>query len=163
MVRQTIGSTPRYGDVSGSLARIAESVTARGASFKDYDFAPLGMMSSGAFTFSPSASVNRLDVAVALVKALGHDAEARALANSTVTSGGTPLTDNAQIPGSLRGYAQVALNLGLFEAFPAEVRQVAPGQFIAVPGPRFEPATVVTRADLAGRLVKYRSLFTTGG
>jgi hypothetical protein len=73
------------------------------------------------------------------------------------------LSDNAQIPGSLRGYAQVAINLGLFEAFPAEVRQIAPGQFIVVPGPRFEPATSVSRATLAAKLNTYRSLFTTGG
>jgi hypothetical protein len=58
---------------------------------------------------------------------------------------------------------QIAINLGLFEAFPAEIRQIAPGQFIAVPGPRFEPSAAVTRADLAGRFNTYRSLFTTGG
>jgi hypothetical protein len=98
-----------------------------------------------------------------LVKALGHDAEARALANTTVTSNGTALSDNAQIPGSLRGYVQIAINKGLFEVFPAEVREIAPGQFIAVPGPRFEPATTVSRAALARKLNTYHTLFTTGG
>jgi hypothetical protein len=80
-----------------------------------------------------------------------------------VTFNGAALTDNAQIPSALRGYAQVAINLGLFEAFPAEVREIAPGQFIAIPGPRFEPATTVTRATLAAKLNSYRTLFTTGG
>jgi hypothetical protein len=121
------------------------------------------MMAFSGTSFNPTGSVNRLDLAVALVKALGHDAEARALANTTVTSSGTALTDNSQIPGSLRGYAQIAINLGLFEAFPAEVRQIAPGQFIVVPGPRFEPATNVSRATLATKLNTYRTLFTTGG
>jgi len=88
---------------------------------------------------------------------------ARALANTTVTSNGTALTDNAQIPGSLRGYVQIAINKGLFAVIPAAVREVAPGQFIAIPGPRFEPATTVTRAVLAGKLSTYRTLFTTGG
>jgi len=32
-----------------------------------------------------------------------------------------------------------------------------------LPGPRFEPATTVTRATLAETLIKYRQLFTTGG
>jgi len=73
------------------------------------------------------------------------------------------LTDNTQIPGPLRGYVQIAINKGLFEAFPAEVRQIAPGQFIVVPGPRFEPATTISRATLAVKLNTYRSLFTTGG
>jgi serine protease AprX len=121
------------------------------------------MMGFSGTSFNPAGSVNRLDVAVALVKALGHDGEARGLANTTVTSNGSPLTDNAQIPGSLRGYVQVALNLGLFEAFPAQVIQIAPGQFQVVPGPRFEPSTTVTRADLAKRLNTFRQLFTTGG
>jgi serine protease AprX len=121
------------------------------------------MMSFTGTKFNPSGAVNRLDLAVALVKALGHDAEARALANTDVTSGGTTLSDNAQIPGALRGYVQIALNIGLFEAFPAEVRQVSPGVYQAIPGPRFEPATTVTRAQLAQRLNIFHQLFTTGG
>ena len=104
-----------------------------------------------------------LDVAVALVKALGHDTEARGLANTNVTSGGQTITDNAQIPGNLRGYVQVALNLGLFEAFPAGIVQVSPGVYQAVPGPRFEPATTMTRATLAVKLGAFGALFTTGG
>jgi serine protease AprX len=162
-LRQTLGATPKFSDVSGDLLGIAEAITARGSTIRDYDFVSTGMMSFSATSFNPTGAVNRLDLAVALVKALGHDAEARALANTTVTSGGTALSDNAQIPGSLRGYAQVAINLGLFEAFPAEVRQIAPGQFIVVPGPRFEPTTTVTRGTLAAKLNTYRSLFTTGG
>jgi serine protease AprX len=162
-VRQSLGSTSKFTDISGDLARIAEAVTSKGSSLKDYDFAANGMMSFTGTSFNPSGTVNRLDVAVALIKALGHDAEARALANTNVTSGGVTLTDNSQIPASLRGYVQVALNLGIFEAFPAEIKQIGPGQFVAVPGPRFEPSTNVTRADLANRLLKYRALFTTGG
>jgi len=154
---------PKFADVSGDLRLYAEYATARGSTNRDFDFTPTGMISSSGSSFNPSASVNRLDLAVALVKALGHDAEARALANTSVTSNGTVLSDNAQIPGSLRGYVQIAIDKGLFEAFPAEVRQIAPGQFVALPGPRFEPATTVSRAALAGKLSTYRTLFTTGG
>jgi hypothetical protein len=73
-----------------------------------------------------------------------------------------PLTDNASIPAALRGYAQLAINKGLFEAFPAEVRQVSPGQFIALPGPRFEPNTVITRAQLAGKLALFNQAVVAG-
>ena len=162
-LRQTLGASPKFFDVSGDLLGIAEAVTARGSTLRDYDFVSTGMMTSNATSFNPTDAVSRLDLAVALVKALGRDAQARALANTTVTSGGTPITDNSQIPASLRGYAQIAIDLGLFEAFPSEVRQIAPGQFIVVPGPRFEPATQITRATLAAKLIKYRPLFTTGG
>jgi len=162
-LRQSLAAAPKFTDVSADLRSIAEAVTANGSTLRDFDFLPTGMMSFSGTTLSPNANVNRLDLAVAFVKALGHDAAARALAGSTVTSGGIALTDNAQIPSALRGYVQIAIDKGLFEAFPAEIRQIGPGQFIAVPGPRFEPASTVTRADLAGRLIIYRQLFSAGG
>ena len=162
-LRQSLGATPKFSDLTGDLLGIAEAVTARGSAIRDYDFVSTGMMSFSGMSFNPTGAVGRLDVAVALVKALGYDAQARVLANTTVTYQGTALTDNTQIPGSLRGYVQIAIDKGLFEAFPAEVRQVAPGQFVVVPGPRFEPATNVTRAVLAEKLNTYRTLFTTGG
>ena len=162
-IRQILGSAPKFTDASGDLERIAEAVTARGSSLRDYDFVPTGMMSSSGNLFNPSGSVNRLDLAVALVKATGHDAEARALAGSDVTYQGSVLSDNSQIPTALRGYVQRAIDLGLFEAFPAQVIQIAPGQYQVVPGPRFEPATTVNRATLASKLNIFRQLFTTGG
>jgi serine protease AprX len=162
-LRQSAGAMPKFGDVSGDLASIAESITANGSTLRDFDFVPKGMVSFTGTSFNPGGTVSRLDVAVALIRALGHDSEAKALAGSTITYQGSALTDNAQIPSSLRGYVQLAIDKGIFEAFPAEVRQIAPGQFVAVPGPRFEPSTTMTRAGLADRLLKYRALFTTGG
>lgn len=162
-VRQSLGAAPKFTDVSGDLARYAEAVTANGSTNRDYDFIPKGMMSFSGTNFNPLGYVSRLDLAVALVKALGHDAEARSKANSTVTFNGVPLTDNSQIPGALRGYVQVAIDRGLFEAFPAEVRQIGPGQFEALPGPRFEPNTTMTRATMAVKLNGFKQLFTTGG
>lgn len=162
-LRQSISSTPRFTDVSGDLLRIAEAVTAKGSSLRGYDFVSQGMMSFSGTSFNPAGAVNRLDLAVALVRALGRDTEASGLANSTVTYNGTPLSDNGQIPPALRGYVQIAINSGLFEAYPAEVIQTGPGQFQVLPGPRFEPATNATRAALAVKLNLYRQLFTTGG
>ena len=162
-LRQSLGLNPRFSDVAADLRLFAEYTTARGSTNRDFDFTPTGMIAASGTSFNPDAPVNRLDLAVALVKALGHDAAARALANTTITSNGTPLIDNTQIPGSLRGYVQIAIDKGLFEVFPAEVREIAPGQFMVVPGPRFEPATTISRASLARKLSAYRALFTTGG
>lgn len=162
-LRQTLGSSPKFTDVSGSFRNIAEAVVANGSTLRDYNFTPGGMIGFTGTSFNPSGSANRLNVAVAFVKALGHDARARALANTNVTFNGAVLTDNAQIPAALRGYVQIAIDKGLFEAFPAEVIQIAPGQFQALPGPRFEPSTAVTRSALAGKLIKFNQLFTTGG
>ena len=161
-LRQTLGAAARFTDVSGSLVGIAEAVTASGSTLRDWNFAPQGLMSASGSTFNPNGTVNRLDLAVAVVRALGLDAEARAKANSIVLASGQPLVDNTQIPGPLRGYVQIALDRGLLEAFPAEVRQIAPGQFQAIPGPRFEPNTLVTRAVLASKLALFANAFAAG-
>jgi serine protease AprX len=162
-LRQTLGSAAKFTDVTGDLRNICEAVTANGATLRDYNFAPSGLLSSGGTVFNPNVSVTRLETAVAFVKALGHDAEARALANTNVTSNGAVLSDNAQIPAALRGYVQLAIDNGLFEAYPAEVIQIAPGQYQVKPGPRFEPESSITRAALAVKLIRFNQLFTTGG
>jgi serine protease AprX len=162
-MRQILGGTAKFSDVSGDLERIAEGVTAKGSQLRDYDFTPTGMMSYTGNLFNPAGTVSRLDTAVALVKATGHDAEARGLAGSNVTYQGTVLTDNAQIPSALRGYVQIAINIGLMDAFPAQVIEIAPGQYQTFPGPRFEPNSSLTRAFLARGLNTFHRLFTTGG
>lgn len=162
-LRQSLGANAKFTDVSGDLARIAEAVTASGSTNRDYDFVPSGMMSFSGTSFNPAGTINRLDLAVAFVKALGHDAAARSKAGSVITFGGVALTDNAQIPPALRGYVQLAIDKGLFEAFPAQVIQTGPGQFQLLPGPRFEPSTTINRATLANKLNSFNALFTTGG
>ena len=137
-VMQYVPSSPSFSDIASNSPNqlIAESLKRDGVMGHD----------TGIF-FGPNTQVNRLEEAVALVRALHLDSQARSLANTDVTSGGQILTDNAQIPAALRGYVQIALDKGLLQAFPAEVRQDSQGQFIALPGPRFEPGTLVKRAD----------------
>jgi serine protease AprX len=115
-------------------------------------------MGTAGTVFAPSAQVNRVEQAQALVRALRLEKEAQALAGTTVTFGGEPLTDNANIPSSQRGYVQIALDRGLLQAYPAEVKQVAPGQFVAVPGPRFEPSRPVKRAEFVPAMSKLIAL-----
>jgi serine protease AprX len=113
-----------------------------------------GVMGLDGSTFGPSAAVARLELAVSAVRALRLDAQARALANTNVTAGGQALVDNAQIPGALRGYVQLALDRGVLQAFPAEVREISPGVFQAIPGPRFEPSRIVKRVEFIDPMVK---------
>jgi serine protease AprX len=149
--------------VSGSLASIAEALTANGPTLRGWDFAAGGLISATGPSFNPAGATTRLDAAVAFVRALGLDAQAQALKGTVVTTNGAALSDNLQIPTSLRGYVQLALDRGLFEAFPAEVRQIGPGQFQALPGPRFEPATSLRRGALATKLQKYLVLYEAAG
>jgi len=156
-LRQSLADAPLFSDVSGAAEALAEAVTAAGSTLRDWNFQPAGMMGAAPPSFSPSAPVTRLDVAVALVRALGLDPDARALAGTTVTAstGGVPVPvdDNGQIPPALRGYAQLALDLGILEA-----------TFAALPLPHasFNPSGSVTRAQMARVLTRYRAHFAAG-
>ncbi|HEX8336498.1 MAG TPA: S8 family serine peptidase, partial [Pyrinomonadaceae bacterium] len=143
-VPQYVPNQPTYTDVDPGTpeALFAESLKKE------------GILATTGSTFAPEAQVTRLVEAVALVQALRLDKEAKQLAGTTVTSGGKALTDNADIPPSLRGYVQIALDKGLLQAYPAEIKQVAPGQFVALPGPRFEPLRPVKRAEFVPAMVK---------
>jgi serine protease AprX len=161
-VRQSLGPAAKFTDVSGPAAALAEALTANGSTLRDWNFVPAGAMSASGTSFNPSGSVSRLDLAVAFVRALGLDTEARNLAGSNVTSGGITLSDNGQIPTSLRGYVQIAIDKGFLEVYPAEVRQIAPGQFQVLPGPRVEPANTVSRAALAAKVNAFAARFAAG-
>ncbi|HEX5705706.1 MAG TPA: S8 family serine peptidase [Pyrinomonadaceae bacterium] len=163
-LRQTLSSTPKFGDVSGRLAAVAESATAKGSTLRDWDFTPAGMMSASTGVFNPNISAQRIDVAVALVRALGLDAEARALAGRPVTvnyNGQTiTLADNADIPLDKRGYVQLALDRQLIDArFTLEQ-----GPFDFQPKLKARAATseAMTRAFLAHALANFRQHFVAG-
>jgi hypothetical protein len=51
----------------------------------------------------------------------------------------------------------------MFETFPAEVIQIAPGQYQVLPGPRFEPGKAVNRAQLGVKAAAFQHLFNIGG
>ncbi|HEX8148190.1 MAG TPA: S8 family serine peptidase [Pyrinomonadaceae bacterium] len=143
-VPQYIPNRPSFTDVAAGSpeALFAESLRKE------------GVMGTSGTAFGGSAQVNRLEEAVAMVRALRLDREAKQLAGTNVTTGGKALTDNADIPPALRGYVQLALDRGLLQAYAAEIRQVGPGQFVAVPGPRFEPARAVKRGEFVPAMVK---------
>jgi serine protease AprX len=161
-LRQTVTGVPKFTDVSGDLGAIAESLTMSGSTLRDWNFMPAGLMSASGTTFNPTGAVSRLDLAVAFVRALGLDAEAKQKAGANVTSGGITLSDNAQIPTALRGYVQIAIDKGFLEVYPAEIKQVAPGQFVALPGPRVEPANGFSRAALAAKVNLFAQRFAAG-
>jgi serine protease AprX len=163
-LRQSLGSTPKFGDVSGDLEAIAEAATARGSNLRDFNFNPVGLMSATGSLFNPAGNVSRTDLAVALVRALGLDTEARAKAGSNVTvsySGQTlTLTDNADIAPAMRGYIQFALDKGILQAYFA----LEQGPFDLQPTlkARVRPADSITRAWMAYALDHYRAHFISG-
>lgn len=163
-LRQSLGVAPKFWDVSGDLAAIAEAVTAKGSNLRDWNFGPSGMMSASGSTFNPGGNINRLDLAVALARALGLDAEAKAKAGSAVTvifSGQTLiLADNADIPLAMRGYVQLALDRGILQAYFT----LEQGPFDLQPTlkARVKPNDPTTRAWMAYALDHYRARFVVG-
>ncbi|HMF58556.1 MAG TPA: S8 family serine peptidase [Pyrinomonadaceae bacterium] len=168
-LRQTLGSTPKFTDVTGDMEAIAEAVTAKGSTLRDYytsdsSQAPAGMMSATGNAFNPTGIVSRLDIAVALVRALGFDADAKAKAGTNVTvnySGQTlTLADNADIPPLMRGYVQLALDRGILQAFFT----LEQGPFDLQPTlkARVHANDPTTRAFMAYALENYRQHFVAG-
>lgn len=168
-LRQSLGAAPKFFDVSGNSAAIAEAVTAKGSTLRDWytsenSSAPAGLMSASGSTFNPGGVTSRLDLAVALVRALGFDADAKSKAGSvvTVTYSGQTLTldDNASIPLALRGYVQDALDRGILQA----TFTLTQGPFDLQPTlhATVKPNDPNTRAFMAYALDHYRQHFVAG-
>lgn len=146
-VMQYIPSQPSFTDIT---ERTPDSLVAESLRRE-------GLMGTTGTAFGPTVAVNRLEAAVALVRALRLASQADALKNTEVKVGAQPLIDNAQIPGPMRGYVQLALDKGLLEAYPASVEQTPTG-LIAKPGPRFEPARTMTRAEFVNPMTRLLNL-----
>ncbi|HET9528755.1 MAG TPA: S8 family serine peptidase, partial [Blastocatellia bacterium] len=163
-LRQSLGNQPKFTDVTGTLAAIAEAVTAKGSTLRDFDFTPDGMMSATGSQFKRTTNIIRLNLAVALVRALGHDALAKSKAGQMVTvnhNGQTlVLADNSDIPLALRGYVQLALDRGILQAFFS--LEQGPFDFQPTLKARVKPNDPVTRAFMAFALDNYRSHFVAG-
>ncbi len=163
-LRQFPSATPKYADVSADLAPIAEAVTANGSNLRDFSFAPAGMVAAYGSTFNTTANVTRLETAVALVRALGLDAEAKAKAGSVVTANyngqSIAIADNADIPAAMRGYVQIALDKGLLQAF-YNLEQ-GPFDFQPTLKARVKANDATTRAFMAYALDSFRQHFVAG-
>jgi serine protease AprX len=167
-LRQSLSAQPRFTDVAADFEAIAQAVTSRGSTMRDFytsesSLAPQGLMSATGSLFNPAGTISRVDLAVAFVRALGLDQEAKAKANTPVIdpATGQAVIDNAQIPGNLRGYVQIAIEKGLLEVYPASVEQT-PAGLVAKPGPRVEPNATITRAQLAVKINTFVARFVAG-
>ena len=163
-LRQAPGVTRRFTDVAPDLALIAEAVTAQGSTLRDWNYEPAALMTASGSTFNPLGAATRLDTAVALVRALGLDAEAKQKAGTVVTvnySGQTlPLADNAEIPAALRGYVQLALDRGLLQA--AFALEQGTFDFQPTLKARVKANEPATRAFMAYSLDNFRRRFAAG-
>jgi serine protease AprX len=163
-LRQSLSDTPRFSDVTGRMAAIAEAVTANGSTLRDWSFAPEGMMTAAPGTFNPSGLLNRLDLAVALVRGLGLDDQAKAAVGAVVTANyngqAIPLSDLDQIPLALRGHVQLALDKQILQA--VFTLEQGPFDFQPTLKARVRPQAFMSRAFLAFAFDSFRRHFAAG-
>ncbi len=155
-----VGVSSAYTDTSGATARYAEAAAQKGSTLRDWDFTPDATLPTNGQQFGPNQYVSRFQVAIAMVKAVGLDAEALHLTGTTVkvSYNGSliPVNDAYVLTPAQRGYLQLALNRG-FISYLVQYDSNA-GTFSA----SVTPNTRITRADLATVLVNFRLLFPRG-
>ncbi|QDH71717.1 S8 family serine peptidase [Lysobacter alkalisoli] len=128
----------------------AEAATTRGAPQRDLTHKHAGAMGKVNGGFRPDDKVSRAGLAYSLVQALGLQAKAlEPVEQLTVLYGSNriAIADADKVPVSLRGYVQLALDLGLINA-RFELKQ---GPFDLQPTlvAYFDPGKAVTRAAFA--------------
>ena len=160
-LRQSLAGTgSAYTDAAGATARYAEAAAQNGSTLRDWDFTPGPTLATNASSFSGNNVVSRFDVATALVRALGRDAEALHLAGTAVKvpyqGALIPVTDANLLAPTQRGYLQLALNRGIL--VPIIQYNSATATYTATAF----PTKIITRADLAVALVGFRTLFPLG-
>ncbi|MFA6986054.1 MAG: S8 family serine peptidase [Arenimonas sp.] len=155
-------NTPSFSDLATTNAAYpyAESAVAVAAPLRDLSQTHAGLMGLVNGKFLPTNSVNRLQLAYALVQALGLQNEAVAYTGTlSVSYDGKriPIEDAASIPANLRGYVQGALDAGLMNA-----------RFTVTQGPYdltptlhayFDPTAGVTRAAYSVAVSRYATQY----
>lgn len=147
-------------DVKAEDLPFVEAVVAKGAALKDVGQTTGGVMlpmSSG--TFAPDGKVDRLQLAYALVQALGLETDAKARAGEPLTvqygNERVAIQDASAIPAGLRGYVQLALDLNILNAY-FSVKQGLYDLTLTVEA-KFDPFKTVTLADYAVTITRYYS------
>jgi serine protease AprX len=127
-----------------------EAAAATGAPQRDLGHRHAGAMGSLDGKFRPDDRVTRMSMAYSLVQAMGLQEQAQAPVEQLTVLYGTQrvaIADASTIPASLRGYVQLALDLGLI-----------PARFVLTQGPYdleptitayFDGGKHATRADFA--------------
>ena len=158
MRQSTFGDAQQFNDVDASLAGVVNAATQNGASLKDRFFEQEALVPALTETeFGADNNVTRSELAYSLVQSLGLQSEARAFdSNSAVTAWvfgeQVEVADSDDIAANMKGYVQLALDLGLlrvsvsFDQGPFDLEP----QIVA----RFVPDNTMTRAELAMSLVQ---------
>ena len=157
-----ISGTSSFSDLAAGslLSPYAEAAAGPGGSQRDLSHRQEGVMGKVGTAFRPGDAVTRVSLAYSLVQSLGLQAEATGFTGElSVLADGKriPIDDAAAVPASLRGYVQLALDLGLIEARFGLVQ----GPFDLQPTLRawFDPSRTVTRAAFAASASRHLGVY----
>jgi serine protease AprX len=151
-----------FSDISASSALypFAEAVVAPGGALRDLSQAQAGVMGTVNGNFRPNDGISRVSLAYSLVQSMALQAEAQAFSGElTAYYDGrrVPVADAGAIAPALRGYVQLALDLGLINA-RFSVSQ-GPYDLQPVISANFDPNVQVTRAAFAVAAGRYREAY----
>src|SRR5262249_38523538 len=118
-VRQALPKQPSFSDlkITNAYYPYAEAAVGFGGALKDRAGVAHGVMQlANGNLFKPNGTVPRSDLAYSLVQSLGQEALAAPYGGdvyATYNNQRIKLDDSASIPLDKRGYAQLAIDLGL--------------------------------------------------
>ncbi|PLR92686.1 peptidase S8 [Bacillus sp. T33-2] len=133
-----------------------DAVTSRGAALKGKHQYDGVMLADGAGKFNGTGKLSRAELAYSLVQSLGLQEQAKSFNGEVSVSykgERLPISDANQIPAELKGYVQLALDLGILNA-----------HFTTTQGPydleptihaTIKPATNVTRGEYAVAMTRF--------
>lgn len=140
-----------FSDLKGEEVLIGESVAAKGAALRDRAHLNKGVVLTSGAKFSPSAKVNRSELAYSMVQGLGLEKEALERNGQEVTveyrGERLPIEDASDIPAGLEGYVQLAIDLKLINAFYSLTQD--PYALEPEVHATFKPLHNLTRAEFA--------------
>ncbi|XQF89372.1 hypothetical protein ACOBV8_09995 [Pseudoalteromonas espejiana] len=120
-IRQSnLAKGSQYNDVSNDFSAAINSVTQKGAALRNTQQNQAAVMQSDASLFSPQEPVSRSELAYSLMQSLALENQALSFEGDvTVVYGEQRITlkDQEAIPNELKGYVQLALDLGVMNAY----------------------------------------------
>jgi serine protease AprX len=133
----------------------AESAAARGGALRDLTHTQSAVMGVSSGKFLPEAAVTRVSAAYSMVQALALQPQATAFTGQVTAfhmGQRVPVLDATNVAPSLRGYVQLALDLGLLDAKFTIVNGTATAAY-------FEPGKHLTRAQFAVAATRFQSVY----
>ena len=165
-----LGGGFTYADAPAAAGPFVEAATASGGALRDRFQTSRSLVRVGPGAFNPDGAVLRAELAYTLVQSLGLQVQADAISAAIAAGTATmavvadgkqvPIEDAFIVPAELKGYVQLAIDLGLLNA-RFELTQ-GPYDLTPTLHATFIPHALATRADYSVAAHATLGLFLSG-